>query len=130
MANTLVHNRSRGQVQRTLSQKVQKLYKHYIGHAPGKVTCQITNNTILVIAENALTQVERLLIEGEKDDVTSVRVDVEQVRNDLDNAIQPVLIDVLEETLGIVVVDVLSDTTLETGRTAIVVVLSETPSFG
>jgi uncharacterized protein YbcI len=35
----------------------------------------------------------------------------------------------VQEILEIEVVDILSDTTLETGRTAIVVVLSEAPNF-
>jgi len=129
MTDTTVQTQSRGQIQRTLSQKIQKLYKKHIGHAPGKVTCQIVNNTVTFLAENSLTKLERLLLEGEKGGVASVKVDVEQVREDLDRAIRPALIDVLQATLKAEVVDILSDTTLSTGRTAIVVVLSEIPQF-
>jgi uncharacterized protein YbcI len=129
MANTAAQTKNRDQLQRVLSQKVQKLYKNQIGHSPGKVTCQIVDNTVTLIAEDSLTKLERLLIDGEKDTLTSVRVDVEQVRDDLDTAIRPLLIEALQEILEIEVVDILSDTTLETGRTAIVVVLSEAPNF-
>ncbi len=129
MTSTTTHPQTRGQIQRTLAQKIQKLYKNHIGHSPGKVTCQIIDNTVVAIAEDALTKLEKLLIEGEKDDLTPVQVDVEQVRSDLDVAIRPVLVDMLEETLSVEVIDVLSDTTLETGRTAIVVVLSDAPNF-
>jgi uncharacterized protein YbcI len=69
------------------------------------------------------------VLEGEQGDVASAKVDVEQVREDLDRAIRPALIDVLQTTLNAEVVDILSDTTLATGRTAIVVVLSEIPQF-
>ena len=129
MTNTAVQTQSRGQVQRTLSQKVQKLYKNQIGHAPGKVNCQIVNNTVTLIAEDSLTKLEQLLLEGENAQGTPIQVDVEQMRSDLDKAIRPALIDTLEKILSVEVIDILSDTTLETGRTAIVVVLSEAPSF-
>ncbi|WP_204141836.1 DUF2294 domain-containing protein [Halomicronema sp. CCY15110] len=129
MTDTTTQTQSRGQTQRTLSQKIQKLYKNHIGHAPGKVTCQIVSNTVTFLAEDSLTKLERLLLEGEKGDITSAKVDVEQVREDLDKALRPALIDILQTTLNAEVVDILSDTTLATGRTAIVVVLSETPHF-
>ena len=129
MTSTTTHPQTRGQLQRTLAQKIQKLYKTHIGHSPGKVSCQVINNTVVVIAEDSLTKLEKLLIEGEKDDLRPVQVDVEQVRSDLDLAIRPVLVDMLEEILSFEVVDILSDTTLETGRTAIVVVLYDAPSF-
>ncbi|MEL6401596.1 MAG: DUF2294 domain-containing protein [Cyanobacteria bacterium J06626_4] len=129
MSSARTRNITRGQAQRTLSQKIQKLYKNQIGHSTGKVTCQIIDNTVVVIAEDALTKLEQLLIEGEKDESTPVQVDVEQVRSDLDTAIRPLFVDVIQEILSIEVVDVLSDTTLETGRTAIVAVLAETPEL-
>lgn len=130
MTRTTAQTSTRGKAQRTLAQRVQRLYKNQIGHSPGKVTCQIIDNTVVVIAEDALTKLEQLLIEGEKDESTPVQVDVEQVRSDLDTAIRPLFVDVIQEILSIDVVDVLSDTTLETGRTAIVAVLAETPHFG
>ena len=129
MTSTTTRTHTRGQIQRALSQKIQKFYKDQIGHSPGRVTCQIIDNTITVIAEDSLTKLEQLLIEGEKDKLTPVRVDVEQVRSDLDTTLRPALIDIIQETLSIEVVDVLSDTTLETGRTAIVTILAKAPDF-
>ncbi len=129
MTTTTTRTKTRGQTQRALSQKIQKLYKNQIGHSPGKVTCQIIDNTVVAISEDSLTKLEQLLMEGEKEDLTSAQVDVEQVRSDLDTAIRPMLINIIQETLLTEVIDVLSDTTLETGRTAIVAVLAETPDF-
>ncbi|RZM82204.1 DUF2294 domain-containing protein [Leptolyngbya iicbica] len=130
MTDSIVQTQSQGQVQRTLSQQIQKLYKSHIGHAPGKVTCQITNNTITFLAEDSLTKLERLLLkEDKRDDGKSTQVNVEQVRDDLDKALRPALIEIVQTTLNLEVVDILSDTTLATGRTAIVVVLSDTPHF-
>ena len=129
MTSTTTQTNTRGQAQRALAQKIQRLYKNQLGHSPGKVTCQIIDNTITVIAEDSLTKLEQLLIEGEKDESTPVQVDVEQVRSDLDTAIRPLFVDVIQEILSIEVVDVLSDTTLETGRTAIVAILADNPDF-
>jgi uncharacterized protein YbcI len=121
--------KTRGHTQRTLAQQIQKLYKKQIGHTPGKVTCQIADNTITVIAEDSLTKLEQLLIDGEKENLASMEIDVEEVRSGVEVAIRPLLIEMLQEILSIDVIDVLSDTTLETGRTAIVAILSEAPAF-
>lgn len=129
MTSTTTRTATRGETQRTLSQKIQKLYKNQIGHSPGKVTCQIIDNIITVIAEDSLTKLEQLLLENDNDESTPLRVEVDQVRSDVDVAIRPLLIDVVQETISIGVIDVLSDTTLETGRTAVIAVLAETPDF-
>lgn len=129
MNSTAAQTITRGQAQRILSQKIQKLYKNQIGHSPEKVTCQIIDNKVMVIAENSLTKVERLLIAGEEDELKNIQIDAEQVRSNLDAAIKPALIDIFQETLSATVVDILSDTTLETSRTAIVAILSNIPEF-
>ncbi|MGD1929382.1 MAG: DUF2294 domain-containing protein [Leptolyngbyaceae cyanobacterium] len=129
MTSITTQTNTRGKAQRALAQKVQRLYKNQIGHSPGKVTCQIIDNTITVIAEDSLTKLEQLLLESEKDELTPLQVDVEQVRSDLETAIRPLFVDVIQETLSTNVVDVLSDTTLETGRTAIVAILADSPEF-
>jgi uncharacterized protein YbcI len=51
----------------------------------------------------------------------------EQVRSELDDAIQPQLKALIEEVLGVSVVDLLTDATIETGRTGIIAVLEDTP---
>jgi uncharacterized protein YbcI len=52
-----------------------------------------------------------------------------KVRNDLDEVIKPQLQKIIEDILSIEVAEVLSDATLETGRTGIIAVLSDIPSF-
>jgi uncharacterized protein YbcI len=51
----------------------------------------------------------------------------QKVRSDLDKAIQPQLKALIEEVLSVGVLDLLSDATLETGRTGIIAVLDITP---
>jgi uncharacterized protein YbcI len=113
---------SRGQLERTLSQRLQKLYREHLDHSTGKVSCQLINDKLTVIVEDSLTQPEKLLIETSKDPEL-----VEKVRSDLDSVIRPKIIGLVEEILERKVLDLMSDTTLETGRTGVIVVLSNEP---
>lgn len=109
---------TRGQVERVLSQRVQKFYRDQLGHSTGKVTCQLRNDNVTIVVESSLTQPEQLLLEDSKD------ARAEQLRSDLDEAVRPRLVDLIETTLRRKVVDLMSDTTLTTGRTSFVAILS------
>ncbi|MEO1295182.1 MAG: DUF2294 domain-containing protein [Cyanobacteria bacterium J06636_16] len=111
---------TRGQLERTLSQQIQKLYREHLDHATGKVSCQLSKDKLVVIIEDALTQPEQLLLERQSDQEL-----VEQVRSDLDAAIQPGMVSLVEEILSRKVSDLISDTTLNTGRSGIIVILAE-----
>jgi uncharacterized protein YbcI len=52
---------------------------------------------------------------------------VEVLHTDLAQVVRPQLVDLVENTLGLKVIDLLSDTTLETARTGLVVILSDRP---
>jgi uncharacterized protein YbcI len=114
---------TRGQVERTLSQQIQALYRQHLGHQPGKVTCQLFDEKLAIVIEDSVTQPEQLLAEEGRLELA------EQVRADLNQAIQPHLKDLIEEVLKVEVLDLLSDATLETGRTGIIVVLGSTPEI-
>lgn len=121
MSNTNLKTPTRGQIERTLSQQIQKLYREHLDHATGKVSCQLFKDKLVVIIEDALTQPEQLLLEKHDDKEL-----VEQVRADLDDAIRPRMITLVEEILERKVSDLISDTTLDTGRSGIIVILSAT----
>jgi uncharacterized protein YbcI len=129
MANTNSPKPTRGQLQRTLSQQIQKLYKEDLGHTPSKVTCQIIDDKVMIVVEDSLTKLEKLLIEGEASETGGGDSDVEGIRSDLDTIIRPKITALVEESLAVSVIDVLSDTTLGTGRTGMVVVLSNNPEM-
>jgi uncharacterized protein YbcI len=121
MSNANLDAPTRGQQERTLSQQIQKLYRDYLNHATGKVSCQLDKNKLVVVIEDALTQPEKLLLEKQSDEEL-----VEQVRSDLDVAIRPKMVSLVEEILGREVTDLISDTTLDTGRSGIIIILSAT----
>jgi uncharacterized protein YbcI len=114
---------TRGQIQRTLAQRIQALYRDQLGHQPSKVTCQLSDSNLTIILENSITQPEQLLAQTGRQELA------EQVRSDLDEAIQPQLKTLIEDILNVEVVELLSDATLETGRTGIIALLTDTPNI-
>lgn len=118
MAKSLL---TRGQLERKISQDIQALYRNHLGHQPSKISCQFFDTKLAIIIENSITNTEQILVEEGKNDLA------EKVRANLDNALKPELKKLIEEITKVEVIDILSDATLKTGRTGIIVVLSETP---
>lgn len=112
---------TRGQLERLLSQRLQALYRSQLGHQPGKVTCQLFDEKLAIIVEDSITPPEQLLANSGQGELA------EQVRSDLDKAIQPQIKAMIEEVLNVAVLDILSDATMETGRTGIIAILDMTP---
>ncbi len=117
-----IGQRTVGQVERELSQKVQALYKKHMGHQPSKVSCQLFSSKLVVVLEDSVTQPEKLLVEEGQTALA------EKVRADLNEAMQPQIKTLIESILGVTVLDLLSDAALDTGRTGIIAVLSDAPT--
>ncbi|KYC43875.1 hypothetical protein WA1_01620 [Scytonema hofmannii PCC 7110] len=112
---------TRGQVERTLVQRVQALYRERLGHQPSKITCQLSDQNVVLVLEGSTTQPEQLLAQSGRLELA------EQVHSDLDDAIQPQLKTLIEETLNVSVIELLSDATLASGRTGIIALLTNAP---
>jgi uncharacterized protein YbcI len=110
-----------GQLERKLSQEIQAFYRQHLGHLPSKVTCQLFGAKLAIIIENSITSAEKILMDEGKSDLA------QKVRSNLDGAIQPELKQLIEKISEVEVLDILSDATLATERTGIIVVLSQTP---
>lgn len=110
-----------GQLERSLSQKLQTLYRKELGHSPERIVCQLFETKLAIILEGSITQPEKFLANDGQTELA------EQVRDRIDEAIRPQLKDLVEEVLGVAVIDILSDATLETERTGLIVVLAEIP---
>lgn len=110
-----------GQLERSLSQKILALYREQLGHQPSKVTCQIFDQKLTIIIEDSLTPAEQLLAENGQKELA------EQVRFSLEEATQLPLEESIEEVLKVKVTDLLSDATIETGRTGIIAILDSSP---
>jgi uncharacterized protein YbcI len=110
-----------GQLERTLSQRIQAFYRENLGHQPSKVMCQIFDQKLAIIIENSITTAEELLVTKGNEILAA------QVRSSLDEAIRPQLKSLIENIVKVEVIDLLSDATLETGRTGIIAVLNDSP---
>lgn len=111
-----------GQLERSLSQQIQALYREELGHSPKRIICQLFETKLAIILEGSITQPEKFLANDGQMEL------VGQVRDRIDEAIRPQLKDLVEQVLGVPVVDILSDATLETERTGLIVVLDDTPT--
>ncbi len=114
---------TRGQLERSLSQRIQALYRTQLEHQPSRVICQIFDEKVAIILEDAITQPEQILVSNGQEKLA------EQVRSGLDEALQPQLKSLIEEILRVPVIDLLSDAKLHTGRTATIAVLGEKPQI-
>lgn len=110
-----------GQLERTLSQRIQALYRDQLGHRLGKVTCQLFETKLAIVIEDSITQPEQVLAQEGQSNLAK------EVHARLDHVIQPQLKTLIEQVLEVNVIDVLSDAAFETGRTGIIAVLTETP---
>ncbi|HZG40867.1 MAG TPA: DUF2294 domain-containing protein [Nodosilinea sp.] len=110
-----------GQLQRRLTQRFQRLYRDKLNHTPGKITCQIIDEKVLLVIEDSVTKPEQLLVNEGQTELA------EQVREDLSSALRPQIIELVETVLSRQVLDILTDATLATGRTSVVIILSEPP---
>lgn len=114
---------TRGQIERTLSQRIQALYRNQLEHQPSRVSCQIFDEKVAIILEDSITQPEQLLVNSGQEDLA------QEVRSEIDEALKPQIKDLIEEIVGVPVVDLLSNAKLDTGRTATVAILAETPKL-
>lgn len=113
---------TRGQLERNLSQTIQKLYRQKLEHTPSKVTCQLFGSQLAIVIEDALTAVEKTLL-----DVGQETETVKQLSSTIDDIIESELKNLVETILSVKVNDILFDTALETGRTGIIVILDRLP---
>lgn len=110
-----------GQAEREITQRMRSLYKKKLGHKVSDVTCQIFDEKLAIVVEDALTKVEERLLENGEVALT------EQVRKDLNESIEPQVEEIVEGALNVDVVDILKDTSLDSGTSGIIALLSDAP---
>ena len=76
---------------------------------------------MIIAIENAISQPEKLLAQNGQEDLAL------QVRSQLESVLELQLKDLIKEILGVEVIDLLSDATLETGRTGAIAILESVP---
>ncbi|NJK68752.1 MAG: DUF2294 domain-containing protein [Microcoleus sp. CSU_2_2] len=112
---------TRGKLERTLSQRIQALYRSVFGHQPSQVSCNLLDKKLIIIIENAITQPEQVLAQNGQEDLAK------QVRLELETVLESQLKELIEEVLRVEVTDLLNDATLETARTGTIAILQSVP---
>ncbi|MEG4321935.1 MULTISPECIES: DUF2294 domain-containing protein [unclassified Microcoleus] len=112
---------TRGKLERSLAQGIQALYRSLLGHQTSQALCNLLDNKLIIVIENAITQPEKLLDQNGHGDLAS------QVRSQLESVLELPLKDLIKEVLGVGVTDLLTDATLETGRTGTIAILESAP---
>ncbi len=112
---------TRGELERSLTQRIQALYFEELGKRPNKVTCQFFDEKLAIVLEEILTRSEEFLLAN--DCVTLV----EEMRSQIDEVMKPQLANLIQEIVGVTVSSVLTDTDLNTKTSGIIALLHETP---
>ena len=110
-----------GQLERSLSQNIQKLYREELEHSPQKVNSKFFGNRLAIVIEGALTKIEQILINEHHEQI------VKDLNLAINSVIKPKLKTLIETVLEVEVEDILFDSTVETKRTGAIVILTQTP---
>jgi uncharacterized protein YbcI len=111
------------QLQQELVQQVIKLYRTHLGHELLQVSCHIVDKTVTILAEDSITQLEQFLGKNEQLELAL------KVRSNLLKSLEPYLQSLIEQVIGVPAVDVICNSTFETGRTSIVALLTTVPNI-
>lgn len=111
------------QLEQEIVQSIQDLFGNLLGHQPQQVSCQLVDKTLTVLLEDSITQPEQILVESGKKDL------VKQVRSNILAAIEATLRANIEEIVGVPIIDLFSDSTLDTRRTSVVAILAAAPNL-
>ncbi|MEO0455366.1 MAG: DUF2294 domain-containing protein [Cyanobacteria bacterium P01_A01_bin.114] len=110
-----------GQLERDLAQAVQTLYQQLLGQKPTRVVCHLFEKQLAVTLEGSPTKLEKFLADNEQVQLAT------QVRASVDFIVKQRLISLIEVHLSVSVVELLTNTSLESGHTGMIAVLSKTP---
>ena len=111
-----------GQLERNLSQGILRIYRQELKHTPSKVTCQLFENKLAIIVENALTAVEQTLAAaGNNDNI------VKRLSTTINDVIEIKIKDLIESILTVKVKDILFDSTVKTNCAGAIATLEHTP---
>ena len=112
---------TRGELERNLSQSIQAFYHSKLGCRTKKVSCHLINEQVAIAIKNPITPVETLL-SGAADHQFA-----RDLRARIDTIIKQDLIATIESNLGVGVIAMTIDTTVDSNLTGIVALLSQKP---
>jgi uncharacterized protein YbcI len=115
-------NPTRGQLERTVGQRLQALYRDRTGHRPEKVTCQFFDEKLTIVLEQIVTPLEQFFLESDRKEFA------QQIRSELESSLRTEIIQLIEETTETNVSCLLSETNLKCNCSGLIAVLEGAPS--
>ena len=119
----IVSKPTRGQTERTLAQRIQALYQDKLGQRPEKILCQFFDEKLAIVLEKSLTRCEQLLLDTGREQFAA------NLRSELNAAIKPQLIELIQQVVGVTVTALLSDTDLKSGTSGMIFLLEDVPQI-
>lgn len=113
-----------GQLERDISQKVQKLYRQELEHCPQKITCHFFSNYLAIVIEDAITAVEKSLIVPNNKSQT-----VERLNSAINDIIKLKIKSIVEEILAVEVDNILFNSTIKNNCAGAIVTLCQLPQL-
>lgn len=104
------------EIEPLLSRKIKDVYQYQLKHQLDNVSYKLFDRTLIIMLEGTVTSPEKLL--QEHDFVYLAQ----QVRETIDDIIQPQIKEVIEDVLKVKVVDFLSDTTIDNNITGAIAI--------
>jgi uncharacterized protein YbcI len=104
-----------------LSKTIRSIYLQELNHPVGSILFHFFQQALIIIIEDSVTLPEKKLKTQEYQKL------VNQVRSVFYHVIKPQIKATIEKTTNMHAVDFLCDTTLDTGRTGIIVILELNP---
>lgn len=112
---------TRGQLERQLSQTIQSLYREQFGHLPSKVVCHLFSDKLAIIIEDAITAIEKLLIENSRLDLAK------DMRLAVDEVFSLQVKQKISEILNVEIIDLINDSCLDSNCVGMIALLDNAP---
>jgi uncharacterized protein YbcI len=114
---------NRSQLQSVLSQRIKDIYKARLKQQLNAISYHLFDKTLVIIIEGSVTQVEQLLNTNERQQLAK------QMRRAIDNIINPQIKIIIEEVMKVNIIDFMSDTAIDSKRTAAIAIFEFKTKF-
>ena len=110
-----------GQLERDISQKINALYYSQFAHRASKVDCHLFDRKIIILCEEVITPIEKLLLEA-----PSLYL-IHQVRGFLDSSLKTKIEDLIEKIVRVKVIDCVYNTNINNNSAVGIILLANSP---
>lgn len=118
----MVAEPTRGQLERTLGQRLQTVFRDRIGQRPSKAVCQMFDDSLTIVLEDTTSPAERTLIDAGKAEMAK------QLRLHLQESLKAALKVEIAQIVEQEVISVLLDADLDSGYASLTAILQAPPS--